>query len=375
MPPLYFDTAPFTGFSYGPDHPMRLERLALTTRLLRAYQALDEAQVRQPVPAAQEDLLRFHTREYLQVLADADNVSPAKLWRFGLGPGDNPVFEGLYRLARLSTGATLAAAQAVAYGECTIAFNVGGGMHHAMPARASGFCYLNDPAIAILWLRAQGMRVAYVDIDAHHGDGVQAAFYDTDQVLTVSFHQDGTTLFPYTGFIEETGRGPGKGFAVNVPLPPYSGDESFRLAFDALVPPLLSAFQPDIVVTQLGVDTLASDPLTLLRLSTNAVEHAAQTFKRLCPRWVALGGGGYDLNNVPRAWALVWGCINEVPLSDELPREYVRYARRFGAAATRLRDDPAPAEEPRHLNQARRIIELVRERSLLAEQPIRAGSV
>jgi len=360
--PLYLDTAAFGGHSYGPAHPMRLERLMLTTELLKAYGILGDKQVREPQPADEEDLLRFHTGEYLDLLVSAGTAAAGSLWRAGMGVADNPVFDGLYDVARLSVGASLGAAQAVASGEWGAAFNIAGGMHHAMPGRASGFCYLNDAVVAIAWLVDRGCRVAYVDLDAHHGDGVQAAFYGTDQVLTISLHQSGRTLFPGTGFEYEVGTGSGTGYSVNVPLLPHSGDESFLLAFESVVPPLLAAYCPEVVMTQLGVDPLRSDPLAMLDLTTNAFEHAVRRFKDLCPKWVALGGGGYDLNNVPRAWALAWAIMNGVELPDELPKSYLELAREHGVTAGLLRDEPAGPDDPRCLEEVHRVLGFLGER-------------
>lgn len=355
MHPLYFDTAPFEGHSYGPNHPMRLERLRLTTELLTGYGLLPADHVRAPRSASEVELLRFHGREYLDTLSATPGGPAGALWRAGLGIADNPVFDGLYEVARFSAGASIGAARAVASGEYNIAFNIAGGMHHAMPDKASGFCYLNDAALAIAWLREQNHRVAYVDLDAHHGDGVQAAFYDTDQVLTISIHQTGHTLFPGTGFEYETGRGEGAGLSVNVPLLPRSGDQSFLLAFESVVAPLLQFFEADVVVTQLGVDALASDPLAGLELTTNAFEHAFARLKALCPRWVALGGGGYDLDNVPRAWALAWGVMHGVEVPDALPDRYRKLAQEYGARSRHLRDEPRAPEPSECLEEVRRV--------------------
>ncbi|MBI3634839.1 MAG: acetoin utilization protein AcuC, partial [Candidatus Rokubacteria bacterium] len=203
----------WTRFDYGPEHPLRMERLGLTWRLMEAYglTTLPQSAVHAPPPADEDVLATFHTRDYLDVLKAADDgvVPAAVVCAYGLGPGDNPVFPGLWEAARLAAGGSLLAADLVARGAATRAFHFAGGLHHAMPGRASGFCYVNDAVLAILHLRACGLRVAYVDIDAHHGDGVQAAFYADPDVLTISTHERGDRLFPGTGFVEETGTGEG----------------------------------------------------------------------------------------------------------------------------------------------------------------------
>jgi acetoin utilization protein AcuC len=211
-----------------------------------------------------------------------------------------------------------------------------------MKSRASGFCYVNDPVIGILKLLSLGKRVAYIDIDAHHGDGVQKAFYQTDQVLTISLHESGNTLFPGTGFEYEIGEGKGDGYAVNVPLPPYTDDGTYLWAFEEVVPPLILAFQPDVVVTQLGVDTFSDDPLTNLSLSIFGYEKVVRKIKELAPRWVALGGGGYDISNVARAWTLAWAVMNGIELKEELPEPYVKEAAKSEVYEKKLRGNLKP---------------------------------
>ena len=310
---------------HGPTHPLKPERLKRTHELLTAYGAFDAPNSRlvPPRPATDEELCLFHTPEYVEAvrrLSQGDPSVPA--WRYNFGPGDNPVWAGMYETEGLKVGSALLAAEMVYAGEVDVAFSYSGGLHHAGPARASGFCTFNDAAVAIHWLLRQGLRVAYVDIDAHHGDGVQDAFYDTDQVLTISLHESGRYLFPGTGFVHEIGTGAGKGYSVNVPLPPYTDDEIYLWAFHEVVPPLIQRFVPDIVVTQLGVDTHYRDPLTHLALTTHGYIAVVETIKELAPRWVALGGGGYDISVVPRAWTLAYGVMSEQQFDNELPAAY-----------------------------------------------------
>src|SRR5438034_8615901 len=256
-------------FDYGPEHPLRMERLGLTWRLMEGYDltALPRSKVLAPEPAELESIARLHTPEYLDTLravSAGDWVPHAA--RYGLGPGDNPIFPGLWEAAQLAAGGSLVAARLVAEGEADRAFHFAGGLHHAMPDRASGFCYVNDAVLAILHLRACGLRVAYVDIDAHHGDGVQNAFYTDPNVLTISTHERGDRLFPGTGFVDEMGEGAGRGFSVNLPLDVLTDSSIYLPAFEAVVPRLLTAFKPDVIVMQLGIDSHRTDPLTHLAL-------------------------------------------------------------------------------------------------------------
>ena len=340
----YFD------FDYGPTHPLKVFRLKLAYELIQAYGLLSLPGV-QNIPARkadEEDLALFHTREYLNVLKEANEghlQRPA--YQYGLGPGDNPIFKGVYDWSLWVTGATLQAGDFVASGEKEIVFNIAGGLHHADPSRASGFCYVNDVAVGILKLVSQGKRVAYVDFDAHHGDGVQRAFYHKDQVLTISLHEAGYTLFPGTGYEYEIGEGKGKGYSVNLPFPPFTDDEVYVWAFEEIVPPLLLGFKPDIVVTQLGVDTFDTDPLTNLHLTIRGFEKVVRRIKELALHWVALGGGGYDVSNVARAWALAWAIMNGVELVDDLPEPYLDKAARCGVYDKKLRSGLPSAPQTR----------------------------
>lgn len=338
---IYSDN--FAGFDYGSGHPLKPFRLKLTYELIKACGLLDspDPRLNEPSMAGVEDLLAWHTAEYIEILKRSNSgeyVPGAE--EFGLGPGDNPIFAGMFDWSRLIAGASLKAADLVDSGEAKVAFNISGGLHHAMAAHASGFCYVNDPVLAIKSLVARGRRVAYIDIDAHHGDGVQEAFYDTDKVLTLSLHETGQALFPGSGFEHETGAGEGKGYSVNVPLPPEMDDELFIHALTGVVPPLVDAYRPDIVVSQLGVDTFRSDPLAHLNLTTNGFCRAIKVIQSLCPKWVALGGGGYDISNVARAWTLAWAIMNGIDASDEIPRSFLRQYHGAGFIGGKLRDEP-----------------------------------
>jgi len=328
-------------FDYGPEHPLRMERLGLTFRLMEAYglTSLPQSRVVTPAPAEIDEIAAFHARDYIEVLraVDAGDWVPHAA-RYGLGPGDNPIFPGLWDLARVCAGGSLMAAALVAEGEADRAFHFAGGLHHAMPDRASGFCYVNDPVLAIMALRRRGWRVAYVDIDAHHGDGVQFAFYDDPNVLTISTHERGDRLFPGTGFVDELGRGEGVGYSVNLPLQPFTDDAVYGPAFEAVVPRLLTAFAPDALVLQLGIDSHRTDPLTHLAFTVQGFDAAVRRLLGLVPRVVALGGGGYDLPNVARAWTAAWAAMNDVALDPALPRQAHAELQRLGLGTMSLWD-------------------------------------
>jgi len=283
---------------------------------------------------------------------------------FGLGPGDNPIFPGLYNFSLLLAGATLQAVDFVADEKGEIAFNMAGGLHHAMRSRASGFCYINDPVIGIMRLLSRGKRVAYIDIDAHHGDGVQKAFYETNQVLTISLHESGSTLFPGTGFEYEIGKGEGEGYSVNLPFPHDTNDGVYIWAFEEVVPELIHAFQPDVVVTQLGVDTFYDDPLTNLHLSILGYERVLKRIKDLAPRWVALGGGGYNISNVARAWTLAWAVMNGIELKEDLPEAFFKEAEKMGVKERELRGSlrtPLHSQNEENRVEMERVVHYIKE--------------
>ena len=334
-------------FDYGAGHPLRNTRLALTHELCQAYGllSLPTTQLVEARDATEEEVAAFHRPDYVDVLRAADRGHmPPNLWDYGLGTSDNPIFPGVYAWSLLTTGASLQAMELVDAGQVDCAFNIAGGLHHAAAARAAGFCYINDAAVVIKHMVRRGRRVAYVDIDAHHGDGVQFGFYDTDRVLTISIHESGESLFPGTGFVEEIGRGRGIGYAVNAPLLPGSDDEIFLWVLDQVVPPLLTAFKPDVLVTQLGADTHRTDPLTNLALTTGGFAEAVRRLQPLCRKWIALGGGGYNLENVPRSWTLAWAIMNRREVPDEMPDSFRATFHRLGLNPSRVRDDPHVAE-------------------------------
>ncbi len=302
-------------------HPMNPVRLELTMALARDLGVLDRpgVQVRTAPPAADELLTRVHRPGYLHAVRSAAQDPFFSGW--GLGTADNPVFDGMHEASARVVGATVAAAEAVWTGAARRAVNVAGGLHHAMPSRASGFCVYNDVAVAIARLLDLGARrVAYLDVDVHHGDGVQAIFWDDPRVLTISLHESPLTLFPGTGFPDETGGRGAEGTAVNVALPAGTGDDGWHRAFHAVVPSVLRAFEPEILVTQCGADGHRLDPLADLRLSVDGQRATYLALRALADefcggRWVATGGGGYALvEAVPRAWTHLLATVTGDPL-------------------------------------------------------------
>jgi len=328
---------------YGENHPFPVHRYHLTRELILRSGLLDHPGIlRVECPKANEaDLLLYHRRDYLDALRkySCEGITGAD-FRYGLGDVENPVFPGLFDWSSLACGGTLEAVRKIFDGECRNVFHMAGGWHHAHPARASGFSYLNDAVIAIKWLLLRGLRVAYIDIDAHHGDGVQEAFYETDRVLTLSLHESGKDFFPQTGKVSEMGRGKGYGYAVNMPFAPHSDDLIFEQSFKRIVLPLVRAFGPDLLVTQMGADSLRTDPLSRLEMTTGALEFAARAFLNLRIPWVALGGGGYDDIASARGAALIWGIMTGAEAPDELPLQFREIARSLGKPAESFRDEP-----------------------------------
>jgi acetoin utilization protein AcuC len=351
-----------TGYDFGPSHPLAPVRVELTIALARAFGLLDEAAVTvgQPAPASDAELELVHDPRYIEAVRRAGEARDGGLGagasglRFGLGTPDDPVFPGMHDASALVAGATLAAARAVWDGGAEHGANIAGGLHHAMRGHASGFCVYNDPAIAIRWLLEAGAeRIAYVDIDVHHGDGVQAAFYDDPRVLTISLHESPATLFPGTGWPSETGGPSARGSAVNVALPAGTRDAGWLRAFHAVVPPLVRAFRPTILVSQHGCDTHRLDPLADLELSIDAQRAAHAAIHALAHeaaggRWLLTGGGGYELLLVvPRTWTHLLGEAAGRPVDPgtRIPEGWREYATgRIGREAPEFMTENAPAQ-------------------------------
>ena len=331
-------TPEFLTYRLSPDHPLNPVRLDLTVRLARELGVLEGVDLLEPHPAPPEQVQRIHEPSYL----DAVRAAPAvgEDLRHGLGTDDNPVFPHMHEASSLVCGGSLLAAREIAEGRADRAVNIAGGLHHAMRDRASGFCVYNDVAVAISWLLDHGFeRIAYVDVDVHHGDGVQAAFYDDPRVLTISLHQHPLTLFPGTGWPGEYGRGDAAGRAVNVALPPGTGDAGWLRAFHAVVPSLVTAFRPQLLVTQCGADTHAEDPLASLRLSVDGHRAIYRELRDLAERtaggkWLATGGGGYGLVRVvPRSWTHLLATVLDRDLDPRrpVPAGWTAHASRISA--------------------------------------------
>ncbi|MDQ6688208.1 MAG: acetoin utilization protein AcuC [Actinomycetota bacterium] len=315
-----------TGYDFGPTHPMNPVRVDLTMALARDLGVLDERLPCVPAPYASEaELATVHDTAMIAAVKNISEAGQLDL-AHGLGTEDNPTFPHMHDASRHVVGASIEAARRVWSGEMLHAANIAGGLHHAMPNRASGFCVYNDVAVAIRWLLANGAgKIAYVDVDVHHGDGVEAIFYDDPRVLTISLHETGQMLFPGTGFPGDTGGPDAEGSAVNVALPPGTTDSGWLRAFHAVVPPLLSEFAPDILVTQHGCDSHRDDPLAHLALSVDGQRASYLALHELAHsaaggRWVALGGGGYDIVRVvPRAWTHLLAIVAGRPLDPAQP--------------------------------------------------------
>ena len=325
----------FLDYTWTPEHPMKPARLRFTMALARGLGVLDGIETLAATPAGAGDLLRIHTAAYIEAVRYAEpapaGTAPLTAPPHGLGSMDNPVFPHMHEAASVIVGGTLAAAAEIAAGRTRRAVSIGGGMHHAMPDAASGFCVYNDVAVAISWLLDNGFdRIAYVDVDVHHGDGVQRAFYGDPRVLTVSVHQHPATLWPNTGWSEEIGGGPGEGTAINLPVLPGTRDAQWLRGFHAVVPGALAAFRPQIVVSQCGVDSHREDPLADLELTVDGQRAAFRAMRELADRyaegrWLAVGGGGYGLVRVvPRAWThlLAIALDREIAPATSTPAEW-----------------------------------------------------
>ncbi|MDX6329452.1 MAG: acetoin utilization protein AcuC, partial [Streptomycetaceae bacterium] len=315
-----------TSYDFGPGHPMDPVRLALTRSLVREF-GLDRELAVVAAPAAGDSTLGLvHRADYVAAVRRASADPERVELDYGLGTADNPAFEGMHEASALIAGQSVGGAEAVWRGETEHAVNFAGGLHHAMPGAASGFCVYNDAALAVARLLELGAeRVAYVDVDVHHGDGVQAVFWDDPRVLTISLHEHPRTLFPQTGWPEETGGPAAEGSAVNVALPAGTGDEGWLRAFHAVVPELVAAFRPQVLVTQHGADTHFDDPLAHLAVSLDAQRMVMEACHRLAHeyaegRWLALGGGGYAVAEVvPRSWTHLVAIAAGTPIAPTTP--------------------------------------------------------
>ena len=347
---------------YSETHPFKPMRAKLLVELLnRFYLIFEENQkIVEPAPINEELLYLFHERQYIEVLkkASAGEFSMEMLWA-ELGTGDNPIFKGMFEFVLSVAGATYQGAQMLLDDSVRMVFNPVGGLHHAGKDHASGFCYVNDIAIAISDLVGKGKRVAYLDIDAHHGNGVQDAFYTSDKVLTISLHESGETLYPGTGFEKEIGDDEGRGYNVNIPFRAGTDDDVYLFAFEAVVPPLIERFKPDILVAQVGGDGHKDDPLAGLNLTSKSYKRVMQSINRFSPKILALGGGGYNVFKTASLWTIAWAAFCGLEPVDQ-------YAGLVGGMmfgpekdAGNLEDEPfviEGAEREACLQQAERVV-------------------
>ena len=340
-----------TAYNFGPGHPMAPERMDLTARLARSLGLFDLAHVAVEAPgvASDDELERVHSAGFVAAVRQVSEDPSVPDESRGLGTEDDPAFAGMHEAAARIAGGSLLAASRVLDGSVLHAVNFGGGMHHAARERASGFCIYNDAALAVQRLLDGGVRkVAYIDVDAHHGDGTESIFWDDPRVLTLSLHETGLTLFPGTGFANEIGGPQALGTAVNIALPAGTGDAGWLRAFHAVVPQLVAAFEPEVIVSQHGCDSHRTDPLTHLNLSVDGQREAATAVGHLAERhcggrWIATGGGGYNvLEVVPRAWShlVAIAAGQPVPLRTAVPQEWRSYVEeKFGVSAPALMGD------------------------------------
>jgi acetoin utilization protein AcuC len=324
---LIWDPA-LAAYDLGDSHPLNPLRLTLAVELMRAFCLLSPETTITPRPATEAELLLVHSLGYIEAVREASEWGAGVMPGVGLGTEDNPVYPGMHDIAALVCGASIQAIDEVLAGRRKRTFSIAGGMHHAHRHRAAGFSVYNDAAVGIAaaWEKRPELRALYIDIDAHHGDGVQETFASLPEVLTISIHETGLHAFPGTGFPQEIGYGDGEGFSANVPLPAFATDECFALAFDDVVAPLARAFKPDIIVAQLGVDAHYSDPQTDLGLTMPGYRRLVRGIiglaDELCDgRLAALGGGGYHIaETVPLAWTWVLAALGGVELPDEVPQ-------------------------------------------------------
>ncbi|MEM2143510.1 MAG: acetoin utilization protein AcuC, partial [Candidatus Thorarchaeota archaeon] len=320
-------------YEFSKTHPLKPDRLRLTFELSKMLGLIEKVELVEPTPATREDLEMFHTPDFIDAVIRCKTDSRINAV-YGLGISDNPIFPELFEAASMYVGATLEAADRIVNGRDR-AFVISGGLHHAQRSEASGFCIFNDIVLGIMRIRKKvPCRVLYFDFDAHHGDGVQNAFYRSKDVLTISVHQSGKTLFPGTGFVYECGAAEGLGYSVNVPLLPGAGTPELIRTFEEIVVPLFESFRPDLVVTQQGVDGHYLDPLAHLALTSHGYEHVLRRLMDLTSQcrlgWLALGGGGYHLVNVARLWSLFLAILLDEKVPDHIPDEFLQSLPDYG---------------------------------------------
>ncbi|MFX0114767.1 MAG: acetoin utilization protein AcuC [Candidatus Hodarchaeota archaeon] len=336
LPIGFLSLEPFVALSRTAiDHPFWNEkRFSIVYQLIKALNLYNSPKISlfEPREATDEELRLFHSEEYISTLKELSEEGLGWNAQFGFGTGDCPIFPKVHECSSMLVGGQLEIINALLRGEIQHGVALFGGLHHAHRSQASGFCYYNDPVISIKQALSQrpDWRVLYLDVDCHHGDGVQAAFYDSPQVLTVSFHESGHFLYPGTGFIDEIGEGTGSGYSINVPLPPYCDDSLYSEIFNEVIPSIFQLFQPDFIYLQAGTDTHFSDPITHLRLTNNLYRHTVTTIHELAHkhaegRLFLAGGGGYNPDSTARAWALMTLILAEISPPEKIPRSWIDY--------------------------------------------------
>lgn len=347
-------------YNFGSAHPLNQIRLKLAFELMKSYGIPDRNNVKvfKPPLAKEEDLLLVHDEDYVNYVKNLSTDHDREFYLHGLGPGDNPVFENMFNAASVHTGGTLLGCDLIMQKDVKHIFALGGGYHHALQDRASGFCIFNDPAIAIKYLQTKYKlkRIVYVDIDAHHGDGVQWIFYSDPSVMTISLHESGRYLFPGTGFIEELGKEKAEGTSVNVPLPMNTTDKAYLYAFKEVVVPLVKSFKPEFLIAQCGGDAHHSDPLTHLSLTTKSYLEISKMYRELSNelmdgRWMCVTGGGYDIMACTRMWTLMVSEMCGFHPDKNMPEDFIGLCKRtLGFEPPReLEDDEKTIEDDEHV--------------------------
>ncbi|OEH86964.1 histone deacetylase [Desulfuribacillus stibiiarsenatis] len=352
---LLLHDALYYQYCFGEEHPFNPVRLQMTLDLMQSMKIIESNQILTPVLPSDEMLGTVHSKEYIDAVKHASTTPDYMSSTYGLGTDDTPTFLDMHRVTSLIVGGTVQAAEMVMEGQCHHALNLGGGLHHSFADKASGFCVYNDAAIAIKHLQLKyNAKVLYLDTDAHHGDGVQSIFYHDPNVMTISFHETGKYLFPGTGNIHERGEGDGFGYSYNIPLEPFTEDESFKEALYEVLPAVMENFKPDIIISQNGCDAHYLDPLTHLYSTINIFAEIPKLVHQLAHtycqgRWVAIGGGGYDLwRVVPRAWSLLWAEMNHQDIREApIPKSWIdKWSVNAPVALPHSMKDPEKMYEP-----------------------------
>ncbi|MCX7856574.1 MAG: hypothetical protein N2513_01110 [Deltaproteobacteria bacterium] len=304
---------------YDETHPFKPRRARVFTELLRRYSLFDERfdKIVEPLEIDENILYLFHEKEYIQALKRADSAFDLEVFWRGIGTDDNPIFKGMFDFSLGCVACTFTCFREIVLGNASFAFNPLGGFHHALKGHAMGFCYLNDVAVVGKYFQKLGKRFAILDMDAHHGNGIQEAFYEDKDVLTISIHESGVTLFPGTGSESEIGNGEGYGYNVNIPLAYGTDDETYLYAFESIVPPLIKTFSPDFLVVLVGADLHKDDPMSHLSITARGFKNALEKLDGLADKLVALGAGGYSISKSPALWAVAYSVFTKRKIVDQ----------------------------------------------------------